>query len=82
MRSVRAHAVRTIVAGEGALEVDRLDLLLEEIDLVEEENERSLGEPWAVANLVKQQQRLCSHAPTESSFRQHTTRHDTHDTHN
>lgn len=80
--------VRTIVAGKGALEVDRLDLLLEEIDLVEEENERSLGEPWAVANLIKQQQRLCSstHNPklipsAHTARHAHTTpRHATHTT--
>jgi hypothetical protein len=88
------HGVRTIVAGEGALEVDLLDLLLEEIDLVEEENERSLGEPWAVANLIKQQQRLCSHAqpkahsisthryaPHTHTHTQHTRTHTTHTIH-
>jgi hypothetical protein len=80
------HGVRTIVAGEGALEVDLLDLLLEEIDLVEEENERSLGEPWAVANLIKQQQRLCSHAQPKAHsisthrYAPHTHTH-THNTH-
>jgi hypothetical protein len=54
------HAVcaRTSVAGESGLEIDSLDLFLEEIDLVEEEDEGSVGEPLTVANLIKQQQRF------------------------